>query len=465
VQTNNNKQFLQRKTLFKYLILFPLIVVLFFEFKFISQAFQDLRPIADDYCIASASDTTLLGSYKFWFNSWIGDLLTIFNAYIFLGWPILNLPYGAGSFVALFVTLIALTFAVYKIIFPSKKLKLNSKKGLFLLLTVFMFTVASWFTYWWLPAFLAVENSGTSTIYEQFLATVLHWQIVNLQYVLQLSIGMVITLFILDRKLSKCAIPISLVLGFIVGNSGYVLAATLFSLVLLEFMPRLGTGHSFPKVFKSQEFLFLFAIFIGSLISLTSPGAELRRSHFAESTNLGVIFPFITKAIEDWIDLIFSPTSIYVILASAALHRFLNLINYELNNEKLQINTLRLAYLSAACFVISKISEIFSYGAFWHEIAPRTFTYLFFVALGFLLSSKILNRNIMFYFPITFLITASVLLVSVFGLSQVSDRVEIRRELWEVGPAPAVNWQPADRYTEWINKCWIEINNSKKSKK
>jgi hypothetical protein len=438
-----------------------LAFLLIIDFKFLRTAAINLRPIADDYCNAVAANTNIFSNLNYWFNLWSGDIFQILIAYVVVGFPLFKLPIGLGSAFTLFCSLIALTSVFFKVFSQPSINKFNIKRILFNLSSLFLVVTTSWVTFWWLPVLLADSNQVDQNLAEQYLTTILSWQTVNSPYVIQTCISLLLTFYVLDRGKAKFYLVSAGVFGFLVGTSGYAVAVSLLAVSGLEFITSLQKMQqkNLNKIY--EKLVFLVTLLFGIYFSANSPGAINRKGQLVTEPDLGAIFSISTNAIKSWIDILVSGEALYVVLVGFLTFYLFKYLGNNFNFEKIKLTANRLLLLSFLIFVISKVSELFSYSVFWHTIFSSTLLYLgLFVsgaALAVLSESKIKE----IYFPITLATLGSILLVSMYALSQGETRIENRRAQWDLGPAPSVNGQPADREIPWINDCWNQLQQMK----
>ena len=448
-------------TLSKIISISVLIFIFLIDLKFLRTAAINLRPIADDYCNAVAANTTIFSNFKYWFNLWSGDVFQILIAYIVVGFPLLKLPLGIGSAFTFICGLMTLTAVLFTVLADSRASKFNLKKNFYKFIVLFLVVATSWITFWWLPVLFASTNQGNPNLAEQYLTTILSWQTVNSPYVIQTCASLILTFYVLDRHKTRWGLVTAGVGGFLVGTSGYAVAV---SLLLVSGLEVLGSLQGLQKD-KSNKFyeklIFLASLIFGIYFSVNSPGAINRKGQLITDPNLGAIFSVSINAITSWIDLLISGGALYVVLVGFLTFYLLINLGRTLNLEKIKLFAIRLMMLSFLIFIISKVSELFSYAVFWHTIFSSTLLYLGLFVSGAALAGQMQSKINQNYLPLTLVTLGSILLVSMYALSQSETRIENRRAQWDLGPAPSVNGQPADREIPWINDCWVQLQNMK----
>jgi hypothetical protein len=448
-------------TISKIISISVIIFLILINLKFLLTAAINLRPIADDYCNAVAANTNIFSNLNYWFNLWSGDVFQIVIAYIVVGFPLVKLPIGIGSAFTLFCGLIALTTVIVRAFSNSSVNKINSKRNLFNFSLLFLVVTTSWLTFWWLPVLLASTNQVDQNKAEQYLTTILSWQTVNSPYVIQTCLSLLLTFYVLDRLKTKATYPTALLFGFLVGTSGYAVAVTLLVLSALELINSIEKSHKNNRNKIYENLTFLLTIILGIYFSTNSPGAINRKGQLASESNVGAILSVSINAIKSWIDLLFSGEALYVLLIGFLTFYLFTNLRHDFSFERIKLYANRLLLLSFFIFVISKVSELFSYSVFWHTIFSSTLLYLGLFTGGVSLAVFTKDRIKKIYVPIALTTLGSLLIVSMYALSQIETRVENRRAQWDLGPAPSVNGQPADREIPWINDCWNQLQQLK----
>jgi hypothetical protein len=382
-------------------------------------------------------------------------------AYVVVGFPLYKLPIGLGSAFTFFCGLIALTSVLFKVFSEPSANKFSFKRFFFNLSALFLVVTTSWVTFWWLPVLLADSNQVDQNLAEQYLTTILSWQTVNSPYVIQTCISLLLTFYILDRGITRFNLVTAGVFGFLVGTSGYAVAVSLLVISGSELITPLQKMQqkNLNKIY--EKLVFLATLLFGIYFSANSPGAINRKGQLVTEPDLGAIFSISTNAIKSWIDILVSGEALYVVLVGFLTFYLYKYLGNNFNLEQIRLNANRLLLLSFLIFVISKVSELFSYSVFWHTIFSSTLLYLGLFVSGAALAALLESKFKEIYFPITMAILGSILLISMYALSQGETRIENRRAQWDLGPAPSVNGQPADREIPWINDCWNELQQVK----
>jgi len=452
---------ISQSQLAKFVLFISIIFSSFITFKFLAVAIRDLRPIADDYCNATAANMSIFSNINYWFNLWSGDVFQTVIAYTFVSKPLLELPFGIGSAFPFVVGLLLLTLVIYKVLKEAQVINLSRAKNGYLFFATFVLVTGSWIAFWWLPIFTSSNNQTSKTLNEQYFLTILSWQTVNSPYVIQTVISFLLSMYVLKLGSSKKSAFFAAIIGILVGTSGYVLAVTLTFFILIETFSKLEEISLKNLAMSRQVYFYTFFVVIGMWISGSSPGALNRKSYLTTEPNYGALFGDVTKGILDWFDSVFSVEVVYLVILGAVIFSIFNRLGNFKESNLLGLFAIRLIFLSFVIYQVSVISEIFSYKAFWHTIFSSVFLYLGSIIIGATVMSKLSTSSFEIYKPIQLTILASTLLVSTYALNQAETRIEDRRAKWDVEPAPAPNGQPADREQMWINDCWLELRKLK----
>jgi hypothetical protein len=152
-----------------------------------------------------------------------------------------------------------------------------------------------------------------------------------------------------------------------------------------------------------------------------------------------------------------------MIVAGALVSKLLDVFNLRSYSTRNEINSITLLLLSFAASIISKVSEVFSYEAFWHPISTKTFLFLGLIGVGFTLREKLFTYRVRLYRPLVGLSAVLMTVISIYFLTLVTKVIETRLMNWNGGPAP-IGWSDekiGDREEEWINTCWVKFNDKK----
>lgn len=446
-----------QSTLFKITLIVSLALTFVISIKFLGVAIRDLRPIADDYCNATAANMSIFSNVNYWFNLWSGDVFQTVVAYVFVSKPLLELPFGIGSAFPFITGLLLISIFIFNYLKNSLVDSLTKVKKVFLFLCAFFVITGGWVTFWWLPVFTARSDQVAQTLNEQYLLTILSWQTVNSPYVIQTLISFLLVLIVLKLDVQLKNLLLASALGLLVGTSGYVLAVTLLIFVLAETILE-SQEFSLRTIAKTKHiYFFTFFALIGMWISGNSPGAVNRKSYLVVDPNFGAIFGEVTTGIFNWVNLVTSAEVIYAGILGAFLYQIFKLFSEFETSSKVFSVSAKLLFLSFLSYQVSIVAEIFSYKAFWHTIFSSVFIFLAAVIFGAAMSYKVETLNLDLYRPIQISLLASLLVVTTHAVNQGETRIENRRALWEVEPAPAPNGLPADREQMWINDCWLEL--------
>ena len=439
---------------------FLFLSVSFFLFRLLLVAGTDLRPIADDYCHGQEGYRNFFNNFMYWYSTWSGESFAIAISYIFLGAPLFHLPFGLGSLVALFATLMALGLVAQNLYSPGST---NEKKfsSLLIKITVFFFAISSsWIVFWGAPAKFGPVTNVTKLQFE----SIIHWQIVNLMYVFLPVVSLFLTFKLFDGSQFRGRKIFFVLSGLVVGSSGFVTAAAMVSLAISNVAIRKFIGTK-PKANEvTDTLLFVSSVAMSFYLSMNSPGALVRRQYFTNDWNFDLVFSAAFSGIEEVFGLIFSTATLLMIIAGALLSKLLDVFNLRSNSKRNEINSIAILLLSFAVSAISKVSEVFSYEAFWHPISTKTFLFLALIGAGFTLREKLFAYRVKLYRPLVALTAVLMTVISIYYLTLVPKVIETRLMNWNGGPAPVyIGDTIGDREVEWINTCWVKFNEKKEN--
>ena len=151
-------------------------------------------------------------------------------------------------------------------------------------------------------------------------------------------------------------------------------------------------------------------------------------------------------------------------LLGAALYRIfvaLGIDQFELDVTKFVVTPFILSLLA---FVVNKVSELFAYKAWWHELSSRTFLYIAALTFGVYCMQLLVTRFELEFSLLELVIVASAIFIALYSVKQSGDVITERKVRWEQGPAQVtLNMDPFDRETAWVNVCWMQLEEKRNS--
>jgi hypothetical protein len=149
----------------------------------------------------------------------------------------------------------------------------------------------------------------------------------------------------------------------------------------------------------------------------------------------------------------------------AIFYRMVRVINTGDFNLQIQKFVLIPISLSFMTFVVTKVSELFAYKAWWHELSSRTFLFVAVFSFGIYLMQMTEAYVPKDFTIVTLTIFASTMFIAVFALKYAENSIEDRKAKWELGAAQVTkDMDPFDRETPWVNECWIRLEQMRSSR-
>lgn len=421
-------------------------VIYFFYFA------TNLRPIADDYCIAAISEPGLRSAFVYWFTNWTGDAIPILLNHFLIGAPLINIPYTFASVITLFVAVVLVTVLITFIT--------NSKIRISTILIFFPVISLSFLGYWSASNFFAVNNE-----FKYLNNMILHWQNINSAYIIASTLMLLVLIFILRIKTRNKYIWVLLFLmGVLAGTSGIVLVLSILSLFFYFIIKYFITKELF-LLFKFM--FFSFGLIVGLTITYFSPGAQARSSILGSSEVLSnfdllaLISWTFPEALIEWINGIWHLGSILVFIFGFLTNKILNRSkNYFTAPDLHELLTLTI-FLSISSAVLSQLSEAFSYQAFWHLATPYFFLFVSIFIAGYLVAKRLEGYLQSFEKTLIPILTGLVLGLSYFTVTTAVTEINERKERWQVGPAPVSGISDIENKEDWVFSCWMQMKKYK----
>jgi len=214
-----------------------------------------------------------------------------------------------------------------------------------------------------------------------------------------------------------------------------------------------------------NEIVVIVSAVISISFSYFSPGARNRSINYAQDVTLVANVKTAFDAIFVWFSTLYIPAIVITLVMGAIFYRLLREVKlgeFNLQVQKFIIIPISLSFMT---FVVTKVSELFAYKAWWHELSSRTFLFVAVFSLGIYLmqiAETYVPKELTF---VTLTIFASTIFIAIFSLKQAQSSIEDRKTKWEVGAAQVTkDMDPFDRETPWVNECWIKLEQIRSSR-
>jgi hypothetical protein len=438
-------------------LLTALSILFAFELFHLFKIATNLRPAADDYCLAGIAGLNPIEYFSYWYTSFIADISTLAGNYFLIALPAVFLPYGIGTSVTFIACLVSLS-AVFVMFM---RFTTTKKRNRFLSITiVFCFTYLSWLTYW---IVLGRGNSGNEisrgTVGDLvFFGSIMNWQAANINYVILPCIALLIYSKMFTKNFSSWNPIVVVVFGLIIGGSFYVLSSVFILLILSQLVFNyFKYDEATIKAFKNEVLVLIFAL-LSLAASYFSPGAQTRRLNYTQDVPILSIPKTVVEGIFDWFPTLYLPALLITFLLGATLFRvfaYLKINEMNLDVSKFVVTPFILSLLT---FVVTKVSEMFAYKAWWHELSSRTYLFIAVFTFGMYCMQILVKRIRLEFTLLELVVFSTAIFVALYAVKQSSDAIIERKIRWEQGPAQVTpNMDPFDRETAWVNECWIQL--------
>lgn len=417
----------------------------------------NLRPAADDYCLAGIAGLNPIEYFSYWYTSFIADISTLAGNYFLIALPAVFLPYGIGTSVTFIACLVSLSavFVMFMRFTTTKK-----RNRLLSITIVFCFTNLSWLTYW---IVLGRGNSGNEisrgTVGDLvFFGSIMNWQAANINYVILPCIALVIYSKMFTKNFSSWNPIVVAVFGLIIGGSFYVLSSVFILLILSQLVFNyFKYEEATIKEFKNEVLVLIFAL-LSLAASYFSPGAQTRRLNYTQDVPILSVPKTAVEGIFEWFPTLYLPALLITFLLGASLFRifaYLKINEMNLDVSKFVVTPFILSLLT---FVVTKVSEMFAYKAWWHELSSRTYLFIAVFTFGMYCMQILVKRIRLEFTLLELAVFSTAIFVALYAVKQSSDAIIERKVRWEKGPAQVTpNMDPFDRETAWVNECWIQL--------
>jgi hypothetical protein len=439
-------------------VLFPLLGINLIVFLFIILKSTKLRPISDDYCFAAVAGQGTVGALAEWYSNWTGDLFGILVSTVLLGLPIILLPWSLSSAIPFITSGLAIGSFFYFVLNQSLVSKVKYRILFFFLLPVLV--ANTWWSQWWITPRLNITDT-TLTLPN----TITFWQTINTGYVISLILILCLV-FYLEYSNRKLSLVTSFFCGVTIGFSGLVYALSILVLCVILIIFRLFKSNNQPVIYYKNYLIFLVTSLIFMSLSFNSPGTQSRKLVLESNPqieNINVIslvswtFP---EAIFTWIGSILNLGSLVSFFTFSSLGFISSkIIKIEFRWKHRNLVPL-LFLLSIIMAVISRVSEAFSYPAFWHWVPIYLLNFLVVIFISFYFGVRLSQKFPGFsFFVMAITITCIVQIIQIYSIYFMTVRIDMRYEMWSKGSAPL--YQIADLYFPptkgYTDQCWERI--------
>ena len=442
-------------------VMIPYVFLVFWAYSlilFVLWSSRNLRPIADDYCIATSVQNGPLAAMGFWWRGWSGDMSTMFANVVLVGWPLQELKWSLGSSLPFIASCLMVTIFLTTIVRASVIGKFSNST--FRTFSTIPFFLLSWWTFWWINK---IQNPESVQFVATANATTL-WQNVNTSYVFISSLIMLLlyVIYVRSKKYegSKWNFAFFSLSGIFVGFSGAVLSAAILTYFMLLPIGTWLDGKRITTRNLSLWITFNLAMVTSAVLSYFSPGTRYRATFFpnAPEINLEIISAFrptIIPSLLDWWRVLFSQgmfATIVMVLVIAIIQVWRG---YEFENKFLQKIAVRVIVFSLILSVVVGFSELFTQEAYYHRIPVYLALWIGVMLLAVSCSSHLtrLSPNLS---QIVF-VSALGMAISTLAVFTMTDEISKRYEMWQDGPAPVAHIKDIEEDPGWQRDCYLAL--------
>lgn len=419
-----------------------------------------LRPIADDYVLGEAAGAGIVPAIVGWWSTWSGDLSLVIANTVLVGLPLQHLPWSVATAIPFVLSgLLVAGFGTWLAVASS--IGIGKQVRPLWRLVLFVVAFVLWWAYWWVN--FAVSGGAA---YSSFLARgITFWQNLNSQYVITVT-ALAWAWLWLETRAGNNRVLLgagSLLWGILAGMCGPVFAMSVASTLVFVLIFRIvQSGH------VQRAWLWItgaLGVILGAAVSHFSPGtqsrAQLVTPRSRDTGFVSAILNVTDDSVMDWWSGIFNPGSLVVLLIVGVVVCLTVRLGASFQANRAAI--LSVAFLSFALLVnvVNRLSELFTYEAWWHVITARTFTWfglcMMGVWLGTTLSSRVRGPLLT---PLLILGGFLGVLLTTSGIDMMADEVLTRVKLWEIGPAPLEGMSDIEEGGGWTSS-WLALRESR----
>ncbi len=407
-------------------------------FAYVALSSRLLRPAADDYCLAVDSHLGVIGGTLYWLENLSGYFTSLMGAMALVGWPVLNLPWGAGSAVAFLVAALMVGLAGGVLLWASLD-RTSKRKWLIALGSVPVIAVA-WWSFLWFPQIHQADGLSRS------MALILtHWQTNNGVYVFQTSwilIAFVILWYLKPQR--PWAVSLFLPLGLAAGFAGAALVATVVTACVVALAYLLIVQPKSDRYSKRALSLMAAATAVSGLAAQMMPGSLARQQAIGSPPELSArwLAEFINAALPSgllpWLQSLTHVGAAAILVFGMATGWWAKRVGAPLSSRKLMGLGFALIGVSLSASLSARITELFAYSAYWHFIPTWEITFLALWALGVGVGVRAAAVDYQWAPALALTGFALTLLVAVGSILDMTTSMAEREARWAAGGAPAI---------------------------
>lgn len=425
---------------------------------------RSLRPIADDYCLARWAGPGFGEAMTTVYATWSGDLVVTLSNILFVGLPLIELPWSLASLfpfaLAGFLVALASTVLIWQASDPVWR-----SLGRYALATpVLMLT---WWSYWWLPVRFGDPVSpfeGVDTDVN-LAASVTFWQNINSAYVIVTALWVVAAVAlwrVYDRPLRLMSFA-WLSVGVLLGLSGPVLAVSLSTLAVVF------AGIQWVR--RRQWFVAarLAMVVVGALIGVAishfAPGTQSRLDLLTDapiqSMNgpVELIFDSVQAGTQAWIGLLVGWASLSVLLTSLLLAVLLGSRSGSGQTRStwtLMVSGVVMLAVGWTALVVTAMAESFAYRAYWHLVLPAVFNFMGLLLIAWGVENLLRQRSGGAVPALAAGLGLGAIGFTLVSTADLTVAIRDRGEAWSRGVAPAGDIPDIDPST-YVYPCWTSL--------
>lgn len=419
-----------------------------------------LRPIADDYVHGVQSATGFIDALSYWWMSWSGAMTTTAIMTLLMGIPLASMPLSVASAVPFLVGTVIVGASALNLLRASDEK--TAKKQTVPTLLKFPAVAVAYFGWWWLPVLFNQEDENALSL---ALATT-HWQTVVTGYVIPIALLVWAWVRLEDAAdgTSRQLIMVYLIFGTLVGFSGPVNAVSAVATIAVASTATALAGRSM-RARRVRWAVFSVGAIAAASASHLSPGSQNRSTYLLPpDIDVYLVYYIVTDAIprgfSDWFSAVFSLRSLLVFVLIAGVAALVDAPKVVRDGNLLSSLRLDVILLSLVSFIIMRISQYFSYEAFWHSVGPLTVLWLAVTTTALDTGRQVARTEasrLRASVPSLIVATAVSICLVVASILPMTVGIERRFSEWVVGPAPLPGIADIEESGGWVDTAWLKL--------
>ncbi len=417
---------------------------------------RQLRPLADDYCYGAVATLGPFESINHWWSNWSGEVAVYSLKTLLVGSPLAN-GITFASAIPFFLTVLSLGLTSFLVLQTARPRAFRTKRADTVLLLGLVLSLIP--LVWWVSLHLEI---GSSDLISNIAGTVLHWQDVNIGYVLAPSLAISLTLLTLKMThLGRKGLLLIAGIGIAVPLLNPAIGATLIIAGIMLLGLTTGWGQRWDRDLRNSVISLLAGITVGLIIFYSAPGTR-NRLEIQETAPLepARFVAFISNSVSEPLHVLLFPGFILVLLVFFIAGTLIYTAQIKIDLIRLKYLLLGLFSLVFSLIPVTLVSQYLNYAAPWHWVSLYTLSFLAVATTGIylgLVTTQLIGSNAWVLLSTGMFLGIVILTpLMLISIQNMNNEITQRYENWNTGAAVVSVGADITPGSGW-GICWAAI--------